>query len=80
MAALSEQDLAAVHRAYMQDEKSAHGALTKADLRAAVDALDLFFDVNATAINNAIPQPARTALTTPQKSRLVRYVLQKRFG
>lgn len=80
MAVLSEADRAAVHRTYMQDERTEHGVLTKADIRAAIDALDVFFDTNAATINAAIPLPARTVLTTAQKSRLVRYVIQKRFG
>lgn len=54
--------------------------ITKADLAAAVAALDSFFDTNALAINNAIPQPARTALTTRQKALLVIAVIRKRFG
>lgn len=53
--------------------------LTKADLRAAVDALDTFLNSNATAINTAIPQPARGALTTAQKARLLMLVIQRRY-
>lgn len=55
-------------------------ALSKADLRAAVDAIDDFLEANASAINNAIPQPARGALTVSQKARLLAYVTLKRFG
>lgn len=54
--------------------------ITKADLRAAVNGLDVFLDTNATAINNAIPQPARGALSTKQKARLLMYVIQARYG
>jgi len=53
--------------------------ITKADLRAAVDALDTFLNSNASAINTAIPQPARGALTTAQKARLLMYVIQRRY-
>jgi hypothetical protein len=56
------------------------GALTKAQLRAAVDALDDFLNTNATAINNAIPAAARTALSTSQKAALLNYVVLRRWG
>jgi len=80
MALLVDVDRALIWGEYMRTEASPHGALTKGDVRAAVDALDVFFDANVTAINNAIPLPARTVLTTAQKSRLVRYIIQKRYG
>lgn len=54
-------------------------ALTKAELRAALDALDDFLNTNATAINNAIPQPARGALTVSQKARLLMFVIRRRY-
>lgn len=54
-------------------------SITKADLRAAVDALDSYLNTNASAINTAIPQPARAALSTPQKARLLMLVIQRRY-
>lgn len=42
--------------------------VTKTDLRAAVDGLDTFLNNNGAAINSAIPQPARGALSTGQKA------------
>lgn len=53
--------------------------LVKADVRAAVNALDQFLDDNATAINQAIPQPARGALTTKQKALLLQFVISQRY-
>ena len=53
--------------------------LTKADLRAAVNALDLFLSDNAASLNSAIPQPARGALTVSQKARLLMFVVRKRY-
>lgn len=53
--------------------------VTKADLRAAVNAIDDYLHTNAATINTAIPQPARGALTVAQKSRLMRLVMRKRF-
>lgn len=82
MALLADADRAAVWAEYMRDisaERGAFGALTKADLRAAVNALDQWLDDNAAAVNSVIPQPARGALTSAQKSRLFRDVLRKRY-
>lgn len=53
--------------------------VVKADVQAAVDALDNFLNTNAAAINNAIPLPARSALTTAQKARLLMYVIKRRY-
>ena len=52
----------------------------KAALRAAIDAVDDWLDANATAFNQAIPQPARSALTAAQKLELLYIVARKRFG
>jgi hypothetical protein len=53
--------------------------LLKADIAAAANGLDTYIHSNAVAINNAIPQPARSALTTAQKSKLLTLVLQARY-
>jgi len=55
------------------------GAVTKADLRAAVDALDAWIDANGTSLNTAIPLPARTELTAGQKALLLSFVVLRRF-
>lgn len=82
MAVLPENDRAAVHAELMRQLSDAREpcGVTKPDLRAAVDALDAFLDANASALNNAIPQPARSTLTTPQKARLLAFVALKRWG
>jgi hypothetical protein len=54
--------------------------ITKADLRAAVDAIDTWCDDNQASFNTAIPQPARTALTAAQKGWLLGYVVRKRIA
>jgi len=56
------------------------GSLLKNDLKAAVDDMDTFLSTNETAINNAIPQPARGALTTKQKALLLMYVVATRYN
>lgn len=55
-------------------------SISKVDLRAAVNAIDDFLDTNASALNTAIPQPARGALSTAQKARLTMLVTAHRFG
>lgn len=55
------------------------GALTKADLRAALDAADGWADANASSYNTALPQPARGVLTAKQKARLLMFVIRRRF-
>ncbi len=54
-------------------------ALTKPQLRAAIDAADDWLDDNAASFNAALPVAARTALDARQKARLLRAILGKRF-
>lgn len=79
MAVLADADRVAVWAQWMR-LNAEDCSITKADVRAAVDALDSFLDSNAAAINSAIPQPARGALTAGQKARLLAYVALKRWG
>lgn len=81
MANLSAAQRAELWAAYMQDISEAREscAITKQQLRAAVDALDAWLDTNASTINAAIPQPARGSLTTAQKARLLSYVIRQRY-
>ena len=79
MALLSEPDRIVVWQRWMRENNESCG-ISKADLRAAVDALDQFLEDNAGAINTAIPQPARGALTVAQKARLLAYVTIRRWG
>lgn len=82
MAALSNADRRAEWADFMREESAAGNAmsLTKADLRAALDALDDWVDSQALIINVAIPQPARGSLTVRQKAKLLSMVLQRRYG
>lgn len=81
MAVLTDNQRAAVCADFQRDKslaREAFGNLTKDDIRAAINALDNYFDTNAAVINLAIPQPARSALTGQQKLDLVLRVLQRR--
>lgn len=78
MAALTSNDRADVHARWMREDGHAQG-ITKAEGRAAVDAIDQWVEDNTTSFNNAIPLPARTALTAKQKARLLLRVVERRF-
>lgn len=83
MAVLSEEQRKKAWAEFMYDRFVSEGQLgnlLKTDLKAAVDALDDFLDTNALTINNAIPQPARGALTTKQKALLLMYVVATRYN
>lgn len=54
--------------------------VTKAELRAAIDATDDWIEANQTSFNTALPQPFRGAATTPQKTFLLCYVAMRRAG
>jgi hypothetical protein len=79
MATLSIADRAEVHALFMRSA-DCPGSLTKADLRAAVDAADAWADSNAAAFNAALPAAARTALTARQKAALLAFVIERRHG
>lgn len=81
MAILSDGNRAGCWAQYMSDIGARREAcpVTKTDLRAAVDAIDAWVDANATAFNQAIPQPARGALTAKQKAELLVRVVLRRF-
>jgi len=82
MAVLDEAARAAIWADIMSTlsrERESVG-ITKADLRAAVDAIDNFLETNANAINNAFPAAAKSGLTISQKARLLAYVTLRRWG
>jgi hypothetical protein len=53
-------------------------ALTKADLRAAVDAADDLLEANQASFNAGLPQPFRGATTPAQKTFLIGLVAMRR--
>lgn len=81
MAVLSTSDRALARVDFTQElmQKGESIGIVKADLLAAADALDDFLNTNATAVNQAIPLPARTSLTAAQKARLLMYVIKRRY-
>lgn len=80
MAVLIEDDRRGVWKKFIRDNDEVLGNVTKADLRAAVDAIDSWLEANAVAMNQAIPVGVRGNLTVGQKARLFAYVMLKRWG
>lgn len=80
MAILSDSEREILWGLFMrQPEPGENMGLAKSDLRNAVNALDDWMNANETLINLAIPQPARSSLSSQQKARLLTYVVQRRF-
>lgn len=80
MAVLSNADRAACSRDFqVHPQVGTFGAVTKANILAAVNALDDFLETNAATINSVIPQPARGVLTVQQKALLLQFVIEKRY-
>ena len=82
MAVLSDPDRADCAADYIRRTYGDCGifaGVTKADIRAAINAIDQFLNDNAGAINSTIPLPARSNLTTAQKAILLIAVVTKRY-
>jgi hypothetical protein len=84
MANLSDDGRKQVWAEFMEQLSALHELhatpLTKADIRAAVDGIDQWLTDNAASGNQAIPQPARSGLTSAQKARLQSLIVLKRWG
>lgn len=65
---------------FMRVNSFALGAVTKTDLKAALDATDDWIEANQTAFNTALPQPFRGAANTQAKTLLFCYVAMRRAG
>jgi hypothetical protein len=81
MAVLSDANRAELHATFMRALSDARApiGITKAQLRAAVDAADAWADANANSYNSALPVAARNNLTAKQKAQLLAYVILRRF-
>lgn len=79
---MTSPERAACTTGYMRELSRIAAALgvTKAQLRAAVDAADQWCDDNATSFNTALPTAFRNAATNSQKNLLLTYVLRRRNG
>lgn len=81
MATLPTADIQAVQSTYCSDLSGRREAfdVKRADLRAAVIAIDAWIDANAASFNTAIPQPARAQLSAKQKAELLLRVVRRRW-
>jgi hypothetical protein len=81
MAVLSDTDRNAGYVEFLNLRNLDRDALeiTKPNVRAAFDALDDWVNSQQATINAAIPQPARAAMTTSQKAKLLIAVLNRRY-
>ncbi len=82
MAALSAGDRLLCYSDFVREvgnDRETFNGVTKANIKAAVNALDDFLVANAAAINSTIPLPARTSLTAAQKARMLMWVIRYRY-
>lgn len=79
MAVLPDLDRNRVYRYFMRQQLG-NTDFTKAQLQAAVNAIDDFLEANAATLNNAFPAAFRTAATTAQKAAVVGFVAMRRAG
>ena len=86
MAVLDETNRFRVWAHYLRNLTGPVSGVTKADVRAAVDATDAWIEsanaaaAPATGYNSALPQPFRGAATTDQKTVLFCLVAMRRAG
>lgn len=82
MAVLTEQERQEVWVGTMNMFSRSRQSLniTKSELRATIDGLDNYIETNQSAINSAIPQPARAELSSSAKAEIFAYVSLKRYG
>jgi hypothetical protein len=79
VAALSDADRALL-AAEMQRNADCPGGVSKAQLRAVVNAIDDWWDATGSVDGNAaIPQPQRGVMTTKQKARVFMEYLRRRY-
>jgi hypothetical protein len=82
MAVLTTEQRREIWAKVQQDLSASHepiGAISKSDLRDALDAVDVWVSTSAASFNSALPEPAKSVLTPLQKSRALLYIVRKRF-
>lgn len=82
MAVLPDLDRASVWADFMRRMCACQrpAGMTKADFRAAINAVDQWWSDNATTVNQVFPTAARNALTNVEKIGVFAYVALKRYG
>jgi hypothetical protein len=83
MAVLPDANRIEIWTKWMQDLSSRladTGTLSKADMRAAVNATDDWIETNQASYNTALPAAFAAAATAKQKAELFMLVALKKFG
>lgn len=79
MSVLTELDRVRVWERIMRENRDTWGGVTRQQIKAAVDALDAWLEANKSGANAALPEPARSELTTTQKAQLLAFVIDRRY-
>ncbi len=81
MAALSEGDRQTLWKKFMRDFSGRFEpvGLSKSAVRVAIDAADDWVEANAAGFNSALPAAAQSGLNAAQKSRLLTFVVNRRW-
>lgn len=81
MAVLADGDRYSIWGKFMSDISSRLEAvdINKPQLRAAVNAIDVWINDNQTSFNNALPEPAKSALSAKHKAELLMRVINRRW-
>lgn len=80
MPTLSPEKREEIWAAFMKEVPGTVGDATKADIRAAVDGLDDWITSSAPTLDQGIPEPARSALDSHQKTKLFLLIVQERYA
>lgn len=86
MTLLDDTNRARTWAQYLRSSLGSPSGVTKADVRAAVDATDVWIEsaqaaaAPSTGFNSALPQPFRGAASSDQKTLLFCYVAMRRAG
>lgn len=65
---------------FMRDKKHPTSGITKADLQAALNAVDDWVDAATPSFLAALPEPFKSASNATEKTMTLVYVLMKRVG
>lgn len=80
MPTLPEETRERIWAGYMESVPGFVGDCTKADLKNAVDALDDWITNSAPTLDAGIPEPARSALSPHQKTKLFLMIVEERYA
>lgn len=80
MAVMTDNEKAQALYAFMYHDNMPPTACTKPELRAAIDAVDLFMDSQVANIRNQIAAGTRAKLSAREQRVLIKCIMQARYG